>query len=73
MIKGHIDVLMISESNLDNSVPDEQFLIEGYGTPFRLDRNKLGVVSCFFFRNDIPAKLLSLGIGFKNFFLGLNF
>ena len=34
MVKGHINVLMISESKLDNSFPDGQFLIEGYGTPF---------------------------------------
>ena len=34
MVKGHIDVLMISESKLDNSFPDGQFLIEGYGAPF---------------------------------------
>ena len=34
MVKGHIDVLMISESKLDNSLPDGQFLIEGYSAPF---------------------------------------
>ena len=34
MVKGHIDVLMISESKLDNSFPDGQFLIEGYSAPF---------------------------------------
>ena len=34
MVKGHIDVLMISESKLDNSFPDGHFLIEGYSAPF---------------------------------------
>ena len=34
MVKGHIDVLMISESKLDNSFPDGQILIEGYSAPF---------------------------------------
>ena len=42
MVKGHIDILMISECKLDNSFPDEQFLMECYGALFRLDRNKLG-------------------------------
>ena len=39
MIKGNIDVLMISESKPNKSLPDGQFLIEGYGA--QLNRNKL--------------------------------
>ena len=64
MIKGHNGVLMISESKLENSFPDGQFLIEGYSAPFRLDQNKHAGGIMLHVRNDIPTKLPSLGIGF---------
>ena len=72
MIKGYIDVLMLSESKLDNSFLDRQFLIKGYGAPFPLDRNKLGEGITLFVRSDITAKLLSVDLGFKSFFAKLN-
>ena len=37
MIKGFVDVFMISEKNLDDSFPGGQFFIEGYLTYFRSD------------------------------------
>ena len=64
---------MISESKLDNSFPDEQFLIEGYGAPFRLDRNRLWVEIVLFVPSDIPAKLLSANISFESFFVEITF
>ena len=33
---------MISEPKLDDSFTDSQFLIEGFGKPFPLDRNRNG-------------------------------
>ena len=33
---------MISESKLDDSFPDGQFLTAGYGKQFRLDRSRNG-------------------------------
>ena len=38
-VKGNIDILMISETKLDESFPVGQFLIDGYSVPFRFDRN----------------------------------
>ena len=35
-IKDNIDVLMISETRLEDSFPSMQFLIEGYGPLYRL-------------------------------------
>ena len=29
---------MISETKVDDSFPDGQFFLDGFGTPFRLDR-----------------------------------
>ena len=52
-----IDILMmmISEPKLDDSFPDSQFLIEGLGKPFRLDRNRNGGGIMLFIQSDITA------------------
>ena len=39
LIKDNIDVLMISETKLDQSFPTNQFMINGFSIPFRLDPN----------------------------------
>ena len=59
-IKGNIDVLMISETKLDDSFPSMQFLIEGYGPPYRLDRNSHGGGILVYVREDIPCKLIPM-------------
>ena len=41
-ITNNIDILMISETKLDNSFPEGQFLIPGYSSPYRFDRNCRG-------------------------------
>ena len=46
---------MISESKLDDSFLDSQFFIEGFGEPFRLDRNGNGGGIMLFIQSDIPA------------------
>ena len=38
-VKGNIDILMISETKLDESFPAGQFLLIGYSVPFRFNRN----------------------------------
>ena len=42
LVHDKIDVLMISETKLDDSFPLQQFVIEGFSSPFRLDRNWWG-------------------------------
>ena len=37
---------MISETKIDESFPKEHFLIEGFSTPYRLDRDSKGHVIC---------------------------
>ena len=39
LVQNKIDVLMISETKIDESFPSHEFEIEGFSTPFRLDRN----------------------------------
>ena len=36
------DILMISETNLDDTFPIGQFHTEGFGTPIRYDHNQNG-------------------------------
>ena len=72
-IRGNIDILMISETKIDNSFPTRQFLIDGYTAPYRLDRNSAGGGILVYVREDIPSKLLS--VNFQNcegFFLEIN-
>ena len=49
---------MVSENKLDESFPQGQFKISGFGRPFRLDRNSNGVGIMLFVREEIPAKLI---------------
>ena len=59
LIKDNIKVLMISETKLDESFPTSQFMINGFGAPFRLDRNDEvgGIIQ--YIREDIPSRLVS--------------
>ena len=38
-VNGKIDILMISESKADENFLTEHFLIQGFSTPYRLDRD----------------------------------
>ena len=42
MLTRVIDISMITETKLDDTFPVSQFEIDGFSTPFRLDRNKNG-------------------------------
>ena len=55
-----IDILMISETKIDESFPLSQFMIDGFSIPYRCDRNAHGGGILVYFRNNITAKLLEL-------------
>ena len=59
VIKDNIDILMISETKVDYTFPDGQFFLDGFGKPFRLDRNRNGRSIMLFIRNGIPGKVVS--------------
>ena len=42
LIQGKVDILIITETKLDDSFPIDQFIISGYSKPYRLDRNRNG-------------------------------
>ena len=55
LIKDNIDLLMISETKVDDTFPTEQFKIEGYSKPIRQDRNCHGGGLMIFSRDDLPC------------------
>ena len=59
LIKGNVDILVITESKLDGSFPAQQFAIDGYSLPYRIDKNgnRGGVV--IYVREDIPCRELT--------------
>ena len=52
-----IDILMITETKLDDSFPVSQFEIDGFSTPFRLDRNKNGGILLYIRSYIVASKL----------------
>ena len=56
IIKDNVDILLVSETKLDDTFPDGQFFIEGYKEPIRLDRNKNGGGLLFFIHDDLNSK-----------------
>ena len=59
LIRSKIDVLLISETKIDDSFPKGQFLMDGFSAPYRLDRNCQGGGLMLFLREDIPSNLLT--------------
>ena len=57
-IAVNLDILIISETKLDESFPVSQFLIPGFENPIRLDRSSSGGGIMLYIREGIPFKLL---------------
>ena len=75
IVQGNIDVLVISETKIDESFPLNQFLIEGFATPFRADRNSHGGGIIIYIREGIPCKelkRLNLPKDIEGIFIELN-
>ena len=58
IVSNEIDILMVSETKLDDTFPTSQFLMQGYSTPFRKDRTSKGGVILLYVREDIPCKII---------------
>ena len=59
-ITGNTDILMVSESKLNESFPIGQFITEGFGVPYRVDRNGKGGGVMLFAREDKSSNLVSI-------------
>ena len=57
--KGEIDIGLISETEIDESFPKQQFEINGY-KKIRRDRDSFGGGLIFYINEQIPSKVLTL-------------
>ena len=57
---GSINILMISKTKLDESIPIGQFVIESFGLLYRVDGNSNSGGIMLFVREDVPSKLNSV-------------
>ena len=54
----HIDILVLTETKLDDTFPTTQFLVNGFSEPYRPDRNRKRGGIMVYIRDDIPSKQL---------------
>ena len=56
----HIDILALTETNIEDTFPTVQFIVNGFSEPYRLDRNRNvgGGGGMIYIREDIPSKQL---------------
>ena len=72
-VKGNADVVIVSETKLDGTFPVDQFVLERFSNPFRIDCNKNGGGILLFVREDIPPRLISIEKApIESFFIELN-
>ena len=70
-MRGNIAILMIFETKLDASFPTSQFLLNGYTSPYKLDRS--GKAEGILVRVDIPSKITTDNFpNAEGFFLEIN-
>ena len=53
------DILIITDTKLDDTFPLSQFHIDGFSTPYILDSNRNGVGIMIYVREDIPSKIVT--------------
>ena len=56
VIQGKLDILLVSETKIDIYFPSGQFIIPGFATPYRFDRNRKGGGLLFCLR-EVVARL----------------
>ena len=54
----YVDVLVLTETKLDDSFPKVQFLVDGFSEPYRYDRNRNGGGIMIYIRDNVPSELL---------------
>ena len=64
---------MISETKIDKSFPTPQFLIDGFSSRYRLDRNSNGGDILVYFKNNIITKSLkTINLSIEAVFIEIN-
>ena len=58
-IINNVNILLVSETKLDDSFPATQFLLDGFLKPYRLDRCSNGGEIFLYVKDDISSRLLT--------------
>ena len=58
-VRGNVDVLIVSETKIDDSFPIGNFLIHDFSLPYRLHRDSKGGGIRLYIREYIPSSLLA--------------
>ena len=66
LIKGNIDVAMIAENKIDASFTTEQFLLNNYHQPFRLDINSKSGGILVYIKSSVPSRKLKCDVLLKS-------
>ena len=75
LVKNSLDVFMISETKLDETFPEGQFLLDGFILPYRMGTNTDGGGIALYIREDISYRQISFNNDDKdmeNFFIEIN-
>ena len=67
----NVEILLISETKVDESFPNSQFKIRAFSNPHRVDRNEKRGRIMLLFREDLPAKVLSVDKGHESCYVEL--
>ena len=71
-INDNTDIVIIMGTKLDESFPIGQVFINGFSSPFRLDRDRNGGGVSLYMREDISSKLLSVENIIQTFLMEIN-
>ena len=66
-VSEYIDILMISETKLDDTFPHALYHLKDFSNPYRLDRNSPGGGILVYVTDNIPYNLVKLEQQFENF------
>ena len=58
-VRDNVFILMVSETETDNSFPIGKFLVHGFSPPYRLNRDSKGDGIMLYIREDIPSNHLA--------------
>ena len=74
MIEYNVDILLASETKLDDSLLSYQFKICGFSMSYRYDRDSVSGGRLLYIRDDFPNEFLKhdFGINIENFSVEIN-
>ena len=76
IIPVNVDIMIFCETKIDDSYPMAQLLIDGFGKPFRQDRNSYCGGLLIYVRSDVPCKQINkheISDNIEGIFVAINF